>query len=89
MITKFILIFFIGTIETWLFAKWNLKANQQQAISSSIMMMMYMSVYLLILDMIFKDSNSKILILSYVLACGLGNFIAVKYERKNENCKKL
>lgn len=79
---KFLLIFIVGTIETYLFTKWNLRANDRKAINSSIMMMLYMSIYLLILDAIFKDANSKLLIISYVLACGLGNYLAVKNEKK-------
>ena len=79
---KFIIILIVGTLETWFFVKWNLRANKQRAINSSMMMMLYMSIYLLILDTIFKDINSKFLIVAYVLACGLGNYFAVKNEKK-------
>ena len=78
---KFIIILIVGTIETYFFTKWSLRANKQRAINSSIMMMAYMTIYLLILDTIFKDANSKMLILAYVTACGIGNFIAVKGEK--------
>jgi len=78
---KFIIILIVGTIETYFFTKWSLRANKQRAINSSIMMMAYMTIYLLILDTIFKDANSKMLILAYVIACGIGNFIAVKGEK--------
>ena len=77
---KFLFIFIIGLIETWLFTKWNLRANKLRVINSSLMMMGYMLIYLIILDTIFKDVHSKILIIAYVLACGLGNYIAVKNE---------
>ena len=82
---KFILILIVGIIETMFFTKWNLRANKARAINSSLMMMIYMSIYLIILDTIFKDNNSKLLIISYVLACGIGNYLTVK----NENSKKL
>lgn len=81
---KYILVFIIGGIETWLFTKWNLRANKAKALNSSIMMVSYMGIYLVILDTIFKDANSKLLILFYVLACGVGNFLAVKHEKKKE-----
>jgi len=81
MLLKFIIILVVGTIETYFFTKWSLRANKQRPINSSIMMMIYMTIYLKILDSIFKDSNTNILIVAYVLACGIGNFIAVKNEK--------
>jgi uncharacterized protein YebE (UPF0316 family) len=84
MLIKFLLILIIGTAETWCFTKWSLRANKQRAINSSVMMMLYMTIYLKILDSIFKDTNTNILIIAYVLACGIGNFIAVKNEKKTE-----
>jgi len=79
---KFITILIVGIIETIFFTKWSLRANQLKAEVSSMMMIAYMTIYLLILDSIFKDANSKILIVAYVLACGVGNYIAVKNEKK-------
>jgi uncharacterized protein YebE (UPF0316 family) len=85
---KFFIILIVGTIETIFFTKWSLKANKQKAISSSIMMMLYMSIYLLILNTIFTDSHSKVLIIAYVLACGIGNYLAVQNEKKSKRNKK-
>ena len=86
--TKFFIILVVGTLETYFFTKWSLRANQLKAIVSSLMMIVYMTIYLLILDSIFKDTNSKMLIVSYVLACGIGNYIAVKNEKKPKKKNK-
>jgi uncharacterized protein YebE (UPF0316 family) len=79
---KLLLIFIFGTIETYLFAGWSLSANKKQAYLSSILMFVYMCVYLMILEVAFKDSNSKLIIMDYALACALGNYIRVKQEKK-------
>jgi ABC-type Fe3+ transport system permease subunit len=81
---KFIIILIIGTFETYVYTKWNLRANKNRPINSSIMMMMYMAVYLWILDLIFKDINSKIMMISYVIACGIGNYLAVRHENRKK-----
>jgi len=77
---KFIIIFIAGVIETYLFTGWSLSANKGQKYLSSLLMLIYMVVYLLILDTAFKDTNSKLMILDYALSCGLGNFIRVRQE---------
>jgi hypothetical protein len=85
MINKLLLIFIFGTIETYLYTGWNLTANQKKVWVSSILMFIYMTIYLLILDAAFKDNNSGIMIFDYALACALGNFLRIKHE----NNKKL
>ena len=79
---KLLLIFIFGTIETYIYTGWNLSANQRQAYLSSLLMLLYMVIYLLILDAAFKDSNSKLMIVDYSLACALGNFIRIKQEKR-------
>jgi multidrug transporter EmrE-like cation transporter len=86
MWTKLFIIFFAGILETYLFTGWTITANQKKAIVSSILMFVYMTAYLFILDIAFKDSNSRILLLTYAISCGIGNFIRVRQEKKkNEN----
>jgi len=81
MVTKLLIIFFAGILETYLFTGWTITANQKKAIISSILMFVYMTAYLFILDVAFKDSNSKMLLLTYAISCGIGNFIRVRQER--------
>jgi hypothetical protein len=81
MLTKLLIIFFAGIIETYLFTGWTITANQKKVMVSSILMFIYMTAYLFILDIAFKDSNSKILLLVYAVSCGIGNYLRVRQER--------
>lgn len=86
---KFMLIFIFGAVETWLYTGWALSATQKKVWVSSILMFSYMMIYLKLIEWAFKDANSTLMIFSYALACGLGNFIRVKQEKNYENRKKL
>jgi len=79
---KLILIFIFGTLETYLYTGWNLSANKKQVYLSTILMFIYMMIYLIILDAAFKDNNSILMIGDYSLACALGNFLRVRQEIK-------
>lgn len=83
---KFIIIFFAGMIETYLFTGWSLSANKGKKYISSILMFTYMMLYLKIIDIALKDANTTLMIFSYALSCGFGNFIRVRQE-KNKNEK--
>ena len=82
MISKLLLIFIAGTVETYLFTGWSLKANEHKAIISSILMISYIIIYLKIVDWVLKDANTLLMIISYALSCGLGNYIRVRYENR-------
>lgn len=85
ILVKFVLIFIVGTIETYLYTGWALTATQKKVWVSSILMFSYMMIYLKIIDWAIKDVNTTLMILSYALSCGLGNFIRVRQESlKNE-----
>jgi len=84
MINKLLFIFVAGMIETYLFTGWSISANKGQKYLSSILMLTYMVFYLLILDMAFKDANSKIMIIDYALSCSIGNYLRVNHEKKNK-----
>lgn len=81
---KMLIILVAGTLESYLFAWWTLSANRKQIYISSLLMFIYMSTYLFILDIAFKDSNSKLMLLTYAIACGLGNYLRVRYEKKHK-----
>jgi len=88
---KLTIVFIAGIIETFLFTGWTLAANKKQVWLSTILMVTYMFTYLIILDMAFADKNSMFMILSYTIACGIGNFIRVNQEHIKdikENVKK-
>ena len=81
---KLIIIFLAGIIETYLFTGWSISANKGQKYLSSILMLVYMSTYLLILNFAFKDTNSTLMILDYSLSCCLGNYLRVRQESKRK-----
>lgn len=85
---KIFIIFIAGVIETYLFTWWNLSANKREALTSSILMLTYMTTYLLILDTAFKDARSTLIIIDYACACAVGNYLRVKYE-KNKKLSKI
>lgn len=84
MISKLLLILIFGIFETYLYTGWSITANQKKAWVSSILMLSYMTIYLIILDSAFKDTNSLLMIFDYSLACGIGNFIRVRQESKKK-----
>jgi uncharacterized protein YebE (UPF0316 family) len=81
---KLFIIFVAGIVETYMFTGWSLAANKKQVYLSSFLMLIYMIVYLMILDAAFKDNNSKLMIVTYAISCGIGNFIRVSYEKRKK-----
>jgi uncharacterized protein YebE (UPF0316 family) len=88
MIIKILGIFIFGTIETYIYTGWNLSANKRQKWLSSLLMFIYMVLYLAIIDIAFKDSNSKLMIVDYAMACALGNYLRINHEKKSKRNKK-
>jgi uncharacterized protein YebE (UPF0316 family) len=84
---KILIIFIAGVIETFLFTWWNLSANKKQIYVSSILMLTYMMMYLMILDTAFKDINSKLMIVTYAIGCAIGNYLRVNHEKDKHNVK--
>ena len=84
MLIKVLGIFIFGAIETYIYTGWNLSANKKQKWLSSLLMFIYMVLYLSIIDIAFKDTNSTLMIIDYALACALGNFLRVNHEKKSK-----
>lgn len=81
MLLKILGIFIAGMIETFLYTGWCLAANKKKIISSSLLMLIYMIIYLSIIDYAIKDANTLLMILTYALSCGVGNFMRVFLEK--------
>lgn len=81
---KALIIFIAGIIETFLYAGYIIAVTKKQVLASSILMFVYMTIYLGIIYYIVKDINSITLVLVYALSCAIGNFIRIKRE-KDEN----
>ena len=84
MINKFLLVFILGIIETFLYTGWNLAANQRKPFLSSLLMMSYMIIYLFIIDCAIKDANTICIIIAYAISCGVGNYLRVYLEKKRK-----
>jgi uncharacterized protein YebE (UPF0316 family) len=85
---KILAIFLIGLVEQLLYTKYLISVDKRQSLISTVYMIIYMSLYLVIVAYAMKDSNTIPLLIAYALACGLGNFIAMKQEIKKENNEK-
>jgi len=79
---KFIIVFILGIVETFLYTMWCLSANRKEINKSSILMFIYMVLYLGIIAYAIKDTNTFSLIVVYALSCGLGNYLELLWELK-------
>jgi multidrug transporter EmrE-like cation transporter len=79
MIKLVIIIFLAGIIETFLFTAWSISANKKEENKSSILMIIYMTAYLLLLS--FAITN-KILLIVYAISCGIGNYLEILWEKR-------
>ena len=82
---KYLLIFIAGLIETFLYTGYIIAVQKRQRIISSILMFVYMSIYLTIVSYIIKDMNTTILLLVYAFSCGIGNCIRIIGEHHARN----
>lgn len=81
---KITLIFFFGLIETFLYTMWCLSANRKELNKSTILMTIYMIIYLGIISYAIKDKETLALIISYSLACGAGNYLEILWEKRKK-----
>ena len=91
---KILMIFVVGLCEQCLYTAYLISVNKRQAVLSSILMLVYMSLYLFIVAYALKDTNAIGLLITYACACGVGNLITMKWEnrdkdirRKRNNCR--
>ena len=76
--TKALTIFVAGLIEQVLYTLYLLAVNKYMIETSTILMVTYMTIYLVIINYAIKDKkNSLVLLLIYALSSGVGNYIAM------------
>jgi hypothetical protein len=87
---KYLLVFIVGTIETFLYTAWCISANKKELYKSTMLMFVYMFLYLAILAYAIKDTNTLGLIITYAFACGIGNYLEILWEtrKKRKHTKK-
>lgn len=81
---KYLIIFLVGILETFLYTGYLISVELRQKIISSMLMFVYMSIYLSIIAFAIKDVDSIFMILVYAFSCGIGNFLRVSYEKKKK-----
>ncbi len=81
---KILLIFIFGLFETFLYTMWCLSANRKEIVRSSVLMFVYMLIYLLILAYAIKDTEAIVLIVTYALSCGIGNYLEILWENRKK-----
>jgi multidrug transporter EmrE-like cation transporter len=86
MINKIILIFIAGLLESLLYTMYLISIDNRKVLLSTILMFIYMSIYLIIISFAIKDLNSLSLLLAYSLSSALGNYIIMNKE-KNKNLR--
>lgn len=82
MWNKIFIVFIIGFIEQLLYTAYLLSVNKRQVKASTILMVAYMAIYLFIISYAIKDTNTILLLISYALACGSGNYVIMKWENR-------
>jgi len=81
---KIIAVFFIGLLEQLLYTKYLISVDKRQTVASTIYMVIYINLYLFIVAYAIKDTNTIVLLISYALACGAGNYLAMYWETKRK-----
>jgi membrane protein YdbS with pleckstrin-like domain len=74
---KIIFVFVLGAVEQFGYTLYLIAVNRYMVVVSSLLAVSYMFVYLWIINYAVKDKNSVPLLVSYALAIGLGNYLAM------------
>jgi uncharacterized protein YebE (UPF0316 family) len=85
---KILLVFIVGFIEQLLYTSYLLSVTKKQVTASTILMVVYMSIYLFIISYAIKDGDTVPLLVAYALSCGVGNWCVMKWENGQSKGKK-
>lgn len=77
-IQKYLLVFIIGLLEQFAYTLYLIAIGKYLIVVSSILMLLYFFVYLLIVNYIIKEKDNCIgLLLTYAISAAIGNYIAM------------
>lgn len=80
-VVKGLLIFLAGTLEQMLYTLYLLSVGRYMVGISTLLMIVYMSIYLLIINYAMKDAkNSIFMLITYATASGVGNWVAMSLK---------
>jgi hypothetical protein len=74
---KYLLVFITGFLEQSLYTLYLLSVNHYLINLSSILMLIYMTIFVSLTAKIAKDKESIKLAFTYALACGIANWITM------------
>ena len=77
LLKQTLIIFIMGIIESFGYTLYLIAVNKYMILVSSILMFLYMIVYLWIVKQTSSEKNSLLLLAAYAAACGLGNALAM------------
>jgi hypothetical protein len=77
-IQKYLIVFGAGLLEQFGYTLYLIAVGKYLIVVSSILMLLYFFVYLLIVNYIIKEKDNCIgLLLTYAIAAAIGNYIAM------------
>jgi len=79
---KYIIVLILGIIETYIYTWYLISVEKRETIKSTILTLIYMIFYLGIIAWAIKDTNTIPMILTYAVACAIGNFLRIRQEIK-------
>ena len=77
---KYLIIFIVGAVETYFSTNWALYAIERKAILSSLMMFIYLTIYLLVISWAVKDNDTILVLIVYAFSGAVGNYISIKAD---------
>lgn len=88
MINKYLFIFLIGILETAIYTGFLIALEKRNFFAPSLMTL-YMTIYLTLISVAIKDTNTFAMIVIYAISCGVGVYIRMLFETKiiHKNCK--
>lgn len=88
MFNQVLAIFLIGLFEQGVYTAYLLSINKKEAVVSSVLNFIYLLIYLFIISYAIKDSNTVPLLIAYTLACGIGNYLVMAWEKRRISKEK-
>jgi len=74
---KMLIVFITGLVEQTLYTLYILSVGRYMILASTVLMMTYMTTYLLLMNYALKDNKAVKLLITYAIACGVGNYCAM------------
>ena len=88
MLDQVLIVLVAGLVETAIYTAYLILLGNKRPLHSSVLMTMYIFVYFWLLKYIIKDHESFILIATYAISCGMGNYLAMRIDSDFKNAKK-